>query len=85
MKVEVEKRDFVVGPKDMEAGGKPAWVEVEGQGMVGDLGSISDNGLHLIYDPPSNLIGTISPEKQCPIDIVAVHGLMGDAYNTWTH
>lgn len=57
----------------------------KGKSAEGGLGSISDSGLHLIYEPPSNLIDTISPEKQCPIDIVAVHGLMGDAYNTWTH
>ncbi len=64
---------------------RPTKEKGKGKSAEGDLGPISQNGLHLIYEPPSNLIDTISPENQCPIDIVAVHGLMGDAYNTWTH
>jgi hypothetical protein len=51
----------------------------------GELFSSKQNGLYLIYETPSNVIETIPPEKQCPIDIVAVHGMMGDAYKTWTH
>jgi hypothetical protein len=43
------------------------------------------NGLHLIHAPSAELLSTTPPSKQCPIDIVAVHGLMGDAYTTWTH
>jgi hypothetical protein len=69
----------------MPSEARPIRGKGKGKSADGDLGPISGNGLHLIYEPPSHLIDTISPEKQCPIDIVAVHGIMGDAYTTWAH
>jgi Putative serine esterase (DUF676) len=42
-------------------------------------------GLHILHQLPQDQIETITQDKQCPVDIVAVHGIMGDAYTTWTH
>jgi triacylglycerol esterase/lipase EstA (alpha/beta hydrolase family) len=57
----------------------------KGKSTDGSSAPTERNGLHLIYQPPPDLIETTAPNKQCPIDIVAVHGIMGDAYTTWTH
>lgn len=51
----------------------------------GESGPTERIGLHLIHQPPQARIDTVPLEKQCPIDIVAVHGIMGDAYTTWAH
>ncbi len=41
-------------------------------------------GLFLLHSSISN-IGDIEDEDTNHLDIVAVHGITGDAYNTWTH
>ncbi|KAK5188831.1 hypothetical protein LTR47_011690 [Exophiala xenobiotica] len=38
--------------------------------------------LSVVYTPPD---ATTSPAKSAAIDVVAVHGLGGDAIDTWTH
>lgn len=52
---------------------------------------ISDGGSNSIQARPERfglfLVGetVISPGQQFDVDIIAVHGLNGDAYTTWTH
>ncbi|KAE9366534.1 hypothetical protein N431DRAFT_281230, partial [Stipitochalara longipes BDJ] len=64
-----------------------SFVTKKGKGKSAEDGSglTEPNGFHLIHQLPQDRMDTISLEKQCPIDIVAVHGINGGAYTTWTH
>ncbi len=44
-------------------------------------------GLLPLFDPDelARLQHECSPEELFPVDIIAIHGIDGDAYNTWTH
>jgi hypothetical protein len=46
----------------------------------------SKNGLLPLHDPKelARLQNEKSPETLFPVDIVAIHGINGDAYDTWT-
>jgi hypothetical protein len=48
---------------------------------------INDIGLLPLFDLEelAQLYHKRSPEELFPVDIIAVHGIDGDAYNTWTH
>ena len=45
---------------------------------------IDKHGLYLLNPQPSHSDG-VGAEETFLLDIVALHGITGDAYNTWTH